>query len=232
MPLRGIVNTARSLSYYLRLQEVTANNLANVNTDAFKADRLTAQTLPDLQFPTPVQTTDLQQGAFRDTGRPLDLGLEGQGFFVVRTDRGERLTRGGSFQLDPSGTLTDTHGNPLLGVDGPMVLAGTTVEVQNDGSVMVDGALAGRLRVETVDDLGALHKEAAGRFIASTPTHPVDEDTTHVRQGAIEEPNLDPLLSMVDLITIQRAYSANVDALKAMDSVLGTVTGEVGRVGP
>jgi flagellar basal body rod protein FlgG len=179
-----------------------------------------------------VQTTDLQQGAFRETGRPLDLGLEGQGFLVVRTDRGERLTRGGSFQLDPSGTLTDTHGNPLLGVDGPMVLAGTTVEVQNDGSVMVDGALAGRLRVETVDNLGTLHKEAAGRFIASTPTHPVDEDTTHVRQGAIEEPNLDPLLSMVDLITIQRAYSANVDALKAMDSVLGTVTGEVGRVGP
>ena len=59
----------------------------------------------------------------------------------------------------------------------------------------------------------------------------MDEDTTHVRQGAVEEANLDPLLSMVDLVTIQRAYAANVDALKAMDSVLGAVTNEVGKVG-
>jgi flagellar basal-body rod protein FlgF len=232
MPLRGIVNTARSLSYYLRLQEVTANNLANVNTDAFKADRLTARMLPDMPFPVPVEKTDLQQGAFRDTGRPLDLSLDGPGFFVVRTVHGERLTRGGSLRLDAAGVLTDMHGDPLLGTQGPLVLNGSEVEVQSDGTVVVDGAVAGRLRVETVADTSTLIKEGAGRYAPDAPLAPVAEDGTRVRQGAVEEPNLDPLLSMVDLITIQRAYSANVDALRAMDSVLGVITSEVGKVGP
>src|SRR6185436_11911498 len=135
MPLKGIVNTARSLSYYLRLQEVTANNLANVNSDAFKADRLTARTLPNMDYPVPVQQIDLDQGTFRETGRPLDLSLDGPGFFVVRTERGERLTRGGSMKLDPAGMLTDSHGDPLLGTQGPLVISGSEIEVQSDGTV-------------------------------------------------------------------------------------------------
>jgi flagellar basal body rod protein FlgG len=104
------------------------------------------------------------------------------------------------------------------------------VEVHGDGTVVVDDAIAGRLRIETVDEPGALLKEGQGRFIAGGPTHDVPEGTAQVRQGAVEEANLDPLLSMVDLVTIQRAYASNVEALRAMDSVLGTVTTEVGRV--
>ena len=69
-----------------------------------------------------------------------------------------------------------------------------------------------------------------GRFIAGGPTHEVDEGGTQVRQGAVEEANMDPLLSMIDLVTIQRAYATNIEALHAMDSVLGTITTEVGRV--
>lgn len=231
MPLRGIVNTARSLSYYLRLQEVTANNLANANTDAFKADRMTARQLPGTEYPVPVEKTDLQQGTFRDTGRPLDLSLDGPGFLVVGTEHGERLTRGGSLRLDGAGHLTDAHGSPLLGTQGPLVLSGAEVEVLADGTVRVDGADAGRLRVENVDDPATLLKEGNGRYVPRTPLRAVTPGT-RVRQGAVEEANLDPVLSMVDLVTIQRAYAANIEALKAMDSVLGVVTGEVGRVTP
>jgi flagellar basal body rod protein FlgG len=223
------VDTARSLAYYLRLQEVTANNLANSQTDAFKADRLTAWLVPGSRTPVPVQHLDLQQGAFRDTSRPLDLALDGPGFFVVGTDVGERLTRGGSLQLDPAGRLTDAHGNPLLGVDGPIVIQGSEVEVQGDGTILVDGTAAGRLRMVTVNDPATLLKEGFGRFVAGDPLVPAPEGT-RVRQGAVEEPNMDPLVSMVDLVAIQRAYAANLDALKAMDSVLATVTSEVGKV--
>ena len=230
MSMRGIVNTARYLSYYSRLQEVTANNLANANTDAFKADRMTARQLPGQEYPVPVGRTDLEQGRLHETGRPLDVGLEGPGFFVVSTPRGERLTRGGSLRLDASGCLMDGRGDPLVGAEGPIRVIGAQVEIKADGTVLVDGAAAGRLRIETVDDPASLLKEGSGRYVPAGALRPVPETQTFVRQGSVEEANLDPLLSMVELVTIQRSYGANIDALKVLDGVLGSVTNTVGKV--
>lgn len=230
MPLGGILNTARSLSFYLRWQEITANNLANTNTDAFKADRLAAVSVPGQGHAVPLERTDLKQGSFRDTGRPLDVSLDGPGFLVVQTERGERLTRGGSLKLDAQGVLVDSQGDALLGDGGPIVLSGAEVEIRGDGSVLVDGTLAGKLRLENVAEPATLLKEGFGRFIPAGALEEAPEGSLRIRQGTIEEPNMDPLLSMVDMITIQRAYAANVDALRAMDGVLGVVTGEVGKV--
>jgi flagellar basal body rod protein FlgG len=230
MAIGGIVTTARSLAYLQRLQEVTANNIANANSDAFKADRLLAWLPPGQAAPVPVRALDLRQGLVRDTGRPLDLALDGDGFLVVQTPRGERLTRGGSLHLDPAGRLVDSHGDPLLGADGPIVVQGSRVEVEADGTVQVDGAPVGRLRLETVDRPADLLKEGEGRFIPPAATRPVETGRIRVRQGAIEDANVDPLVAMVDLVAIQRAYAANLDALRAMDSVLATVASEVGRV--
>lgn len=230
MSLEAIGNTAASLSYYLRLQEVTANNLANANTDAFKAIRLAAHAVGGADHPVAVEKSDLRQGALHDTGRPFDLALEGKGFFVVHTEKGERLIRGGPLTLDPDGRLTDLHGAPLLTNDGPVVVVGNTMEILDDGTVLVDGALAGRLRLEQVSDVSQLKREGYGRFDPGGPTQKVPEDTTRVRQGRLEEANIDPIPAMVDLVTIQRAYAANIDALRAMDGVLGIVTGQVGKV--
>ena len=229
-PIPGIVNSARTLALYAKLQEVTANNIANANTPGFKADRLTAALLgqDEMQTPVPIRSVDLAQGPFRETGRSLDVGLDGQGFLVVQTPQGERLIRGGSLKLDGAGQLTDGEGNVVQGDGGPLVLTGGEVEIRTDGSVLAGGASVGRLRVVTVADPASLLKEAAGRFIASEPLQPVEG--VQVRQGAIEEANLDPIRSMVDMITIQRAFAANMDALKAMDSILGAVTSEVGKV--
>jgi len=229
MAIRGILNTARSLGYWLRSQEVTANNLANVNSDAFKVDRITARQLPGRTFPEAVERTDLRQGTLRETGRPLDVALDGDGYLVVETPAGERLTRGGSLTLDPSGRLTDMHGAQVLGEKGPIVAAGGTLEVHGDGTVTVDGALVGRLKlVQAPAD--QLRKEGYGRFAATGDVAPAGESQVRVRQGAVEEPNVDPLLGMVDLVAIQRAYAANLDALRSMDGVLGTVVNQVGRV--
>ena len=229
MAIRGILNTARSLGYWLRSQEVTANNLANANSDAFKVDRITARQLPGATFPQAVERTDLRQGMLRETGRPLDLALDGDGYLTVQTPAGERLTRGGSLELDPSGRITDAHGAPLMGDKGPIVAAGGTIEVHGDGSVLVDGALVGRLRIVQVP-ADQVRKEGYGRYLAATPPQPAADATVRLRQGAIEEPNVDPLIGMVDLVAIQRAYAANLDALRSMDGVLGTIVNQVGRV--
>lgn len=228
MPLRSIINTARTLSYYQRLQETTANNLANASTAGFKGDRITARQGAGDPHPVPVQALDLRQGTLRDTGRPLDLALKGDGFLVVRTPQGERLTRGGSLSVGNDGTLVDSHGDAILGDGGPIRVAGRTLEIGGDGTVTVDGARVGQLRIETVDDPSTLTKEGAGRFIAGSATRAASDVT--LAQGALEDANVDPLLGTVDLIMIQRAYAANLDVLKTMDGVMGTVTNDLGRV--
>jgi flagellar basal body rod protein FlgG len=230
MPLQGILNTARTLSFYTRKQEVTANNLANASSDGFKADRVLAHAMPGSTSPVPVPDIDLQQGAVRTTSRPLDVALEGPGFFVLKTEHGERLTRGGSLRLDGQGRLTDHMGDPLMAADGPIYVQGSDVEIQGDGTVVVDGAKAGQLLIVNANEPDKLVKEGYGRYAVPGGVHPADEAKTQVRQGSIEDANLDSMLSMVDLVTIQRAFAANVDALKAMDSVLGSVTNEVGKV--
>jgi flagellar basal-body rod protein FlgG len=228
-PLRGIVTAARTLSYYSRLQEVTTNNLANVNTAGFKADRLTAQRLADLEHPTPVQVTDLRQGTLRGTGRELDLALEGDGFFVVETRAGERLFRGGSLRLDGQGRIVDTDGDPVLGQNGTIALTGTKIEIRPDGTVLDDGHEAGRLRVVNLAADAALLKESNGRLRLERGAL-VDADETRVRQGHLEEANLNPIATMVSLVEIQRAYQANVTAVRTMDGVLSSITNDLGRV--
>jgi flagellar basal-body rod protein FlgF len=229
MTIPGIIQTARTLAYYERMQEMTANNLANVSSEGFKADRMTAHLEAGASTPTPVTQMDLSQGSFRETGRPLDLALDGQGYFVVHTARGERLTRGGGFRLDGTGTLTDPHGDPVLGQRGPVVITGGTVEVHADGTVVVDGRPVDQLRLETVNDPLTLRKEGGGQLRAQGATTPAGPDALRVRQGAIEESNLDAIHGMVDLVTIQRAYTANINVLRAMDGVLGTVANDLAK---
>lgn len=230
MPIHGILNTARSLAFYERLQEVTANNVANTNTDAFKADRLTARRLPGTDVAVPVQATDLEPGTLRSTGRTLDVALDGPGFLVVETERGERLTRGGSLRLDAVGRLTDAHGSPVLGEQGPIFVAGRDVEIRTDGEVIEDGATIGHLRLVAAPDRETLRREGYGRFIATTPLEAAPVGAMSVRQRTIEESNADAITSLVDLVNVQRSYGANMDALRAMDSALGTLTNQVGRV--
>ncbi len=234
MGLEAIRSTARTLGYYTKLQALTANNLANSDTEGFKADVMSARKIGTTTFPVPVTKTDLSQGTLTPTGRALDLSLDGPGFLVLQTDQGERLTRGGSLALDAANRLSDRHGNLVLGENGPVQipLRYASFEIQADGQVVVDGTRIDRLRVETVADPGTLLKEGAGKYqvAAGVPTVPVDTTTTMVKQGQVEDSNQDTLKGVVDLVTIQRAYAANIDSLKALDSVLGTVVNEVGRV--
>jgi flagellar basal body rod protein FlgG len=232
MGLNAIKSTAQTLAYYTRLQALTANNLANSDTEGFKADFMSARLIGDATYPVPVTKIDLSQGMMTPTGRALDVALEGPGFFVLKTPAGERLSRGGAMALDAGNRLADRHGNLLMGQDGPITIPirYDSLEIQADGDVVVDGTRIDRLRIETVDDSNTLMKEGFGRFIPSTPTREVDLGETFVRQGSVEDSNQDTLRGVTDLVSIQRAYAANVDSLKALDSVLGTVVNEVGKV--
>jgi len=226
--VRGIGPSVRALDYWEKRQEVVSNNLANVGTAGFKGERVFARLLAD-GGPQAMAQDDFRPGTLSETGRPLDIGMEGDGFLVVRTPQGDRYQRGGSLQLDDRGTLVTEAGNPVLGDDGlPITLPQGKVVVSDNGTISVDGAPVGQLKVERPSTPPL--RQGDGLWIPQGPGKDVPTDQIHVRQGNLEESNVDPVSAMVDMIEIQRAYGAVQKSIQTSDAVMQIVTGEIGRV--
>lgn len=226
--INGMIRAARALHYWETRQQAVANNLANVNTDGFKGERVFARMLAD-SAPIPDAATDFTPGTLRQTGNPLDLALEGEGFFVVETQLGERLSRGGSFQLDPEGRIADNAGNLLLGESGPITAGNGVVEVDREGIVRVDGQAVDRLRLEGVPPGTRLQHDAGTLFLPDDSREPLDVASRPVRQGAVEESNVSSIGALVDMITIQRAYSSVQRAVTTLDSIRATISTDIAK---
>jgi flagellar basal body rod protein FlgG len=225
-------DAASALRYWELRQQVAANNLANAETPGFKTERVFAHLLDNATVSIGAET-DLRAGSLRPTGGPLDLALAGDThFLVVATPNGERLTRGGALRLGDDGRIVDAGGHAVLGDDGPIVVPdGATLTVDKDGTVRGNGAALGRLRVETVADAQALQHEAGGLWRVDGPRRRVDGDDRGVQQGVLETSNTSTLDSMVELITIQRAYAATQGGVRALDGMLDAIANRIGRVG-
>jgi flagellar basal body rod protein FlgG len=223
----GLDSAVAALRFWERRQEVVANNLANVNTDGFKGERAFARLL-DGNLPVVDTATDLKTGAISATGNPLDVAISGDGFFVVQTTKGERLTRGGSLSIDAERHLVDPNGNPLLGVDAIPVNA-KQILIDPMGRVKADGKDVGRLRIETVPHGTRLQHEGNGQFSATVARSEADMTRTKVRQGSVEGSNVTSLESMVDMIAVQRAYGAVQKSITALDGIRGLASSELGK---
>lgn len=230
MEPKGLVNGANALRYWQARQQVVANNLANAETHGFKGERVFARLLGDKVAPE--AATDFRQGALTPTERPLDVALEGDGFFVVQTEAGERLSRGGSLRLDDGGRIVDGLGNVLLGEHGPMVVPQGSGEVTigESGEVQVDGVRLDRLRVELPGQGTNLFHEAGALFRAEGEMTSIEAADRRVRQGHLEASNVGTLDSMVDMINIQRAYAAVHNSLQVADGVMDTIANQIGRL--
>jgi flagellar basal body rod protein FlgG len=230
----GMSSSAAALRYWERRQEVASNNLANVSTDGFKAERVFAQ-MVEGALPAANATTNFAPGALNTTNNPHDVAIDGKGFFVVQTANGERLSRGGSLHVDGQGNLVDASGNQLLGEKGPINVASrgnaesTDFEITRSGAVMVDKVEVGRLRLESVADNVPLTREGAGLYVPPSKRTPMDPDARVVRQGVLEESNVSSVSEMVDMISIQRAYGAVQKAMTTLDAARGIATTELGK---
>lgn len=159
----------------LRL-EALSNNLANAGTVGFKMDtvsfRLPESQVIELETPpttdepsdlfsdlVPIEAfTDFSQGPHRGTGNPLDIAIEGDGFFAVATDSGIQYTRNGSFTLSPEGILVTHDGYPVMGDGGEITVDGTDIQIDHTGNMVVDGNLSGKLRIVRFSDPQLLEK--------------------------------------------------------------------------
>lgn len=231
MKPEGLASGANALRYWQARQNVVANNLANAETHGFKGERVFARLLGDRIAPE--AATDMRQGVLTPTQRPLDLAIDGDGFFVVDTPAGQRLSRGGPFTLDTDGRIVDAAGNALLGEDGAIRIpeAKGEVTIDSTGVVRVDGAPLDRLRVEVPGEGARLLHEGNALFRAEGGTETVANDARKVLQGHLEGSNVNTLQSMVDMIDIQRNYAAVHNSLGVVDGVMETIANRIGRIG-
>ncbi|MDZ7628418.1 MAG: flagellar hook-basal body complex protein [Parvularculaceae bacterium] len=190
-----------------------ANNIANASTAGFRGD---GQIFSEYVNAVPGQPSisqtriggrliDARQGDFIQTSGKLDLAIEGKGFFVVETPRGERLTRAGAFQLNQQGFLVTSEGDLVHGAGGGSIAiaegAGEPI-ISRDGVVSVDGAVIGQIRIADADPT-LLVREGATHFLAGGTLTDIEPA---LRQGFIEASNVAPVLELSRLIEVQRAF--------------------------
>ena len=198
--------------------DVAAGNLANAGTAGYRAERdyFRAALLGPEALTSQLDETvnnfgmlggsrlDLGQGALTPTGNPLDLGIEGEGFFAIATKQGVRYTRDGQFERAQDGTLTTQAGEPVLdGKDQPIRVPAGEIAVGSDGAVSVNGAVAGKLGIFAFASGDALTAEGANRYAAVPGAAPVAAAAT-IHQGSLEASNEDVIEGSLQLVLMQR----------------------------
>lgn len=223
-----------------RNMEVIANNLANVSTSGFKRE---APVFEELLVPVNGDARvkevsfvknwgilrDMSVGTLTQTGSPLDVAIEGKGFFVVNTDAGDRYTRDGHFKLDETGRLVTADGQAIASEGGEITIPPEEkdIKIANDGTVSTSRGIAGKLRVVEIAD-GALKKEGGNLYSADGPVS--DPQKVSVRQGMIERSNVEPVYEMTRMIDVLRAYQHSTETLNATDEVIRKAVSRLGEV--
>ena len=235
--------------------DTIAHNLANVNTTGFKRSRVDFQ---DLLYQTlrsagtqvasgaevpsglqvghgsrPVATQKIfMQGNFSQTGNPLDLTIEGTGFFLVLLpDGAQAYTRAGAFKLDGQGRIVTSDGFPLQpGLSIPP--DAESISVGSDGSISVtipgskDPQKLGQIQLARFTNPGGLNAIGRNLFLTTAASgnaivgQPASEGFGSVGQGLLEMSNVSVVEEMVNLITAQRAFEVNAKAVQTADEML------------
>ena len=225
-----------------RQMDVVANNIANVNTTGFKADRslfeeyLRSAAHEDNFLAADRRVAFVQdRGTFHDftagpaeqTKNPLDVAIDGGGFLVVQTPTGERYTRDGGLQINNQGQLVTASGYQVLGSSGPIVFQPTDKEINiaADGNVTVlEGtgrrdSVRGKLRLVSFADAQKLVKEGSNLYSAGDGAAAQPNATSRLRQGYIEKSNVNSVIEMSRLVEITRTYT-QISALLQQQSDL------------
>jgi flagellar basal-body rod protein FlgF len=215
-----------------RQMDVVANNVANMNTTAYKAERIMFQEMLSPKATTPGLTGDsgkiafvaevgslreLREGAFNLTNNPFDMALHGPGYFQVETPAGTRYTRAGQFQPDSQGRLVNPEGLPLLDTSGrPISLrpGETRIEIQPNGSIRSESGEVGRIGVVRFENEQAMKPIGGGLYETDAEALP-DDGKTAVKQGMIESSNVQGVLEMTNMIEVMRRYQTTQKILES-----------------
>ena len=229
-----LISLSQQIAAY-RSMDVIANNIANASTPGFKRESAKFEEFLTKVRPSEGQTgpqsvsfvkdagtvRDTGQGNLQTTGAPLDLALNGKGFFTVATPNGERYTRDGHFSLNGAGQIVTTDGYAVQGEGGAITVTPTDgqIHVAADGTIssVVNGTLnqLGKIKLtDFADERGSLSKEGANLYSASQGGVP---STAAVVQGSLESSNVQPVLEISKMIEVMRAYEATATLSKSQE---------------
>jgi flagellar basal-body rod protein FlgF len=225
---RGLYIAASGMLAEQVRQDLIAHDLANASTAGYKPDRVASKSfgdmlLSDTSSGRPVgplglgtqidrQVTDLSPGPLRETGEPLDFAVEGEGFFSVQTPTGVRYTRDGQFAASARGTLVTAAGDDVLGPNGAPIRIGADGKVAPTAIGVVTLTNARRQGDN-------LFTGTAGAAAPST-----------VRASALEGSGVDPVTTMVDMISSLRTFEAGQRVITTIDSTLQKAANQVGGI--
>lgn len=210
----------------MREMRVVANNIANMATTGFRQEGLIfAEHVkrvadgPSLSMATAnVRNTSLMQGALTQTNGRFDLAIEGEGFFLIETPRGERLTRAGSFTPNAEGDLVTPDGFRVLDAGGAPIFVppdAAALGISADGTISSDGQPLGQIGLFRPADPNSLIREDGVMFRSEDGIEPVEE--ARILQGFLEGSNVDPLGQIARMIEVQRAYELGQKFLETED---------------
>ena len=242
----GYYSACTALISRMQALDTIANNLANTSTPGFRAEHNVFssvlaskggldqsplnQAVNDYGIMSGT-TLDQGQGALQKTGNALDVGIEGPGYFVVQTANGPMYTRNGAFQVSSKGQLVTAHGDAVMGDKGVITMPPGEVSISANGTISSNGALSGKLKV--VEFPAGTELTSVGDTYYSAPANTAATATSsNVRQGMLESSNVNPVASMVELVTAQRSAEMMQRALSMFNSEIDkTATQELPKVG-
>lgn len=219
-----------------RQMDVVANNVANANTNGFKADHslfeefLNSNAREDNFIGADRRVSYVQdRGTYRDIGQgpmeatnnPLDMAIDGNAYFAVQANGGEMFTRDGKFSLNATGQLVTTDGNLVLGTGGPITFQPTDhdINIAPDGTVTVlegtakTDSIRGKIRMASFNDPTKLTKLGANLYSIGSAVQQPDTKST-VRQGYIEKSNVNSVGEMTRMVEVMRSYTAIANLLQ------------------
>ncbi|GIK22504.1 MAG: flagellar hook basal-body protein [Ignavibacteriota bacterium] len=232
--IKGIYQSARSLLAANKNMERISSNLANLNTVGFKREGLFTEMLKSAGQSEVRSSVDTSQGDIYETSNPLDFAISGEGLFTVRTANGYEFTRKGNFRISDDGFLVDESGNPVMGKDGDInmleYLNGqqTDIKVSAKGELSVNNVHVADLLIVKIDDY---EKRKMGLNFSSTQDIKdfALENEFSVRQGYLEESNVNPMIELENMISISKDYETAYKMVTYLDSSLEK-TNDLGRI--
>jgi flagellar basal-body rod protein FlgF len=229
-----------------REMDVIANNVANVDTAGFKLETLMVETdtehlpidpanmsLPNVNFSLDAGVVrNFSQGGLKETGGPLSMAIQGQGFFKLSTPQGERYTRDGRFQLDAQGRLVTADGDPVQGDGGDIVLDPLLgpPKVAADGTVSQQNQTVGKISVVNFSSLSALTKQGDGYYANDSNLQPQPATDAMVRQGMLETSNVEPITQITRLIQVSRAYENIANMMDQTSQLSSSAVDRLGKL--
>jgi len=214
-----------------RRLDTIAHNLANAATPGFKAEEVSFSTLLSRTGLDPVafatkgeNFVSRQAGAIIQTGNPLDLAVSGEAWFAVETPSGPAYTRDGRITVTPAGEMRSMAGHYFVDQGGARLLvapAGGPLEIAPDGTITQAGVRRGVIGLFVLDEAAELTRIGDSAYLSNTPAIPVTDFTVNnVRQGYIEQSNVNAITELASMISLMRNFEAVSSSLDQSDKSL------------